>query len=91
MDPDPHQIKMYGNVRIWINLHITSQNEWNMSLFDDISKVFSLYLEARIRIRIKVMQICNGVIGNEKIISLIKSCSGDERHGSEIFGTHASV
>jgi hypothetical protein len=33
---------------------MTSQNAWKMSLFEHFFKVLSLYLEARIRIRIKV-------------------------------------
>jgi hypothetical protein len=39
-------------IRIRINLQMTNQNVWNMSLFEYFFKVSSLYLEARIRIRI---------------------------------------
>jgi hypothetical protein len=41
-------------IRIRIKLQMTSQNVWIMSLFEYFFKVLSLYLEARIRIRIKV-------------------------------------
>jgi hypothetical protein len=41
-------------IRMCINLQMTSLNVWNMSLFEHLFKVLSLYLEARIRIRIKV-------------------------------------
>jgi hypothetical protein len=41
-DPDPHQ------------LHMTSQNVWIKSLFEYFFKGLSLYLEARIRIRIHI-------------------------------------
>jgi hypothetical protein len=56
---DPHQIeririKVISLIRININLQMTSQNVWNVSLFEHFFKVLSLYLEARIRIRIKV-------------------------------------
>ncbi len=48
------RIKVKGRIRIRINLQMTSQqNVWNMSLFEHFFKVMSLYLEARIRIRIK--------------------------------------
>jgi hypothetical protein len=64
--PDPHQIKIRIRIciqskswirnRAWmrINLQITNQNVWNMSLFGHIFKGLSLYLEARIWIRIRV-------------------------------------
>jgi hypothetical protein len=39
-------------IRIRINLQIKSQNEWNMSLFQQFFKIFTLFLQARIRIRI---------------------------------------
>jgi len=38
-------------IQIRINLQMTSQNVWNMSLFEHFFKVLSLYLEARIQIR----------------------------------------
>ncbi len=41
-------------IRISINLEMTSQNVWKMSLFEHFFKVLSLYLEARIQIRIHV-------------------------------------
>ncbi len=41
-------------IRIRINLKMTSHNVWNTSLSEHFSRVSSLYLEARIRIRIKV-------------------------------------
>ncbi len=50
LDPDPHQ--SVSCIRIQIILQITSQNVWNISLFEHLFKVF--YLEARIRIRIEV-------------------------------------
>ncbi len=40
-------------IRIRINLQI-SQNVWKINLFEHFFKVFSLYLEVRIRIRIEV-------------------------------------
>jgi hypothetical protein len=49
------RIKVKGRIRIRIriNLQMTSQNVWNMSLFEHVSHGFlSFYLEARIRIRI---------------------------------------
>jgi hypothetical protein len=39
-------------IRIRIILQITSQNVWNMSLFEHFFKALSLYWEAKIRIRI---------------------------------------
>ncbi len=70
---DPHQTKLKGRIRnriwirikviswIWIRLdfQITSQNVRNISLNEHFFKVLSLFLEARIRIwiRIKVLQI----------------------------------
>ncbi len=61
-DSDPHRtegrsrihIKVISWIRIRINLQMTSQNVWNMSLFEHFFKVLSLYLEARIRICIKL-------------------------------------
>jgi hypothetical protein len=51
LDPDPdsdlHQFADY------------KPNLWNMSPFKHFSKVLSIYLEARIQIRINVMRICN--------------------------------
>ena len=59
------RIKLKGRIRIrikvisWIRIRIrftlqmTSQNAWNMSLFEHFFKLLSPYLEARIRIRIK--------------------------------------
>jgi hypothetical protein len=51
------RIKVISWIRIRINLQITRQNIWNMSLFKHFFKVFSLYLEARIRIRIRIKVI----------------------------------
>ncbi len=63
---DPHQIKIRIRIRIkvisWIrcrfririNLQMTRQNVWNMSLFEHFFKGLSLYLEARIWIRIRI-------------------------------------
>ncbi len=58
------RIKLEGGIRIrlkvlsWIliriNLHMTSQNVWTMSLYEHFFKVLSLYLEARIQIRIEM-------------------------------------
>ncbi len=55
LDPDLHQIKIRFRIRIkvinWIrnptriNLKITSQKEWNMSLLDHLFKDLSLYLD----------------------------------------------
>jgi hypothetical protein len=66
---DPHQVERYGRIRnrIWILMKVisciririhwqmTSQNVWNMSLFEHFFNVLSLNLEARVRIRIKVV------------------------------------
>ncbi len=51
--PDPHQSDKLDPDRHEF-VQMTSQNEWNMSLFDYFFKVLSLYLAAMIRIRIKV-------------------------------------
>ncbi len=48
------RIKVISLIRICIILQMTTQNVWNISLFEPFFKVFSLYLEARIRVRIKV-------------------------------------
>jgi hypothetical protein len=70
---DPHQIKITNRIcikvinwirkriRIHMSLHMTSQNVWNMSLFEHFFNGLSLCLEARIwiRIRISVMRIHN--------------------------------
>jgi hypothetical protein len=63
--PHPHQIKIRIRIRInvisWIwnririNSQMTSQNVWNMSLFGHFFKGLSLYLAARIWIRIRIM------------------------------------
>jgi hypothetical protein len=45
-----------GSGCIRINLQMTSQNVWNMSLFEHFFKVLSLYLEARIRVRIRIKE-----------------------------------
>jgi hypothetical protein len=50
VDPDPHQ----SDKLVRINLQMTSQNVWNMCLFEHFFKVFIYYLDARIRIRNKV-------------------------------------
>jgi hypothetical protein len=47
-------IKVISWIRIRINFQITSQNVWNMSLFEHLLNVLSLYLEARIQIGIKL-------------------------------------
>ncbi len=54
-------IRIRIKVISWIGGQMTSQNVWNMSLFEHFFEVLSLYLEAgiRIRIRIKVMRIRN--------------------------------
>ncbi len=64
-DPHPHQIKIririririkvisLIRIRIHINLQMTTQNVWKMSLFEHFFKGLSLYLEAKIRIRVK--------------------------------------
>jgi hypothetical protein len=66
LDPHPHQIKIRIRIRIkvisWfltrigirINLQMISQNVWNKSLFEHFFKGVSLYLEARIWIRIRI-------------------------------------
>jgi hypothetical protein len=46
------RIRIHIIVMSWIRM--TSQNVWAMSLFEHFFKVFSFYLEARIRIRIKM-------------------------------------
>jgi hypothetical protein len=53
-NPDPHRIRIKVISWIRINLQMTSQNVLNMSQFEPIFKVLSLYLEAGIRIRIKM-------------------------------------
>ncbi len=62
-----------NRIRIRINMQITSQNVWNMSLFEHFFKGLSLYLDPepqqesrirtgiRIRIRIRVIRIPNTV------------------------------
>jgi hypothetical protein len=52
LDPNPHQSDSYIGIRII--LQMTSQNVWKMSLFEHFFEVLSLYLEAGIRIWIKV-------------------------------------
>jgi hypothetical protein len=50
--PDPHQSdKLDADPHQFAD---DSQNVWNMSLFEHFFKVLSLYLEAKIRVRIKV-------------------------------------
>jgi hypothetical protein len=46
------RIQVRSWIRSRIKLQMTCQNKWNMSLFEHFFKVLSLYLEARIRIRI---------------------------------------
>ncbi len=41
-------------IPIRINLQTTSQNLWNMSLFEHFFQVLSLYLKARTRIQIRI-------------------------------------
>ncbi len=53
LEPDPDLQQSDSWIRIRINLQMTNQNVWNISLFTHFSKVLSLYLVARIRIRIK--------------------------------------
>jgi hypothetical protein len=62
-DPDPHRSatnKNQGNKldrsRIRINLQMTSQNVWNMIVFEHFFTGLSLYLETRIWIRIRKKQ-----------------------------------
>ncbi len=43
-----------NRIQIRINLQMTSQNVWNMSLYEHFFKGFTLYLEARIWIRISI-------------------------------------
>ena len=59
VDPDPHPRPFKIRIRIrikvisWmirINLQMTSQNVWNLGLFEHFFKILSLYLEAEIRI-----------------------------------------
>jgi hypothetical protein len=68
--PDPHQIKnpdldqiktriririkVINWIRVSINLQKTSQNVWNMNLFEIFFKGLRLYFEARIWIRIRI-------------------------------------
>jgi hypothetical protein len=60
--PHPHEIKIKIRIRIkvlsWIqnriNLQMTSQNVWNMRLFEHFFNGLSLYLEARIWIQIRI-------------------------------------
>jgi hypothetical protein len=47
--------KLKGRIRIRINLQMTSQNVWNMSLFEHFLRGWNLHLEARIRIRICII------------------------------------
>jgi hypothetical protein len=65
-NPDPYQIKIRiririkvissirKQIRIRITLQMTSQNVWNVSLFEHFFKDLSLYLEARIWIQIRI-------------------------------------
>jgi hypothetical protein len=48
------RIKVISWIRIRTNLQMTSQNVWNKRLFEHLSKVLSLYLEARIRVGIHI-------------------------------------
>ncbi len=52
--PNGKQCCGFGSERIRINLQMTSQNVWNMSLFEHFLESLSLYLEARIWIRIRI-------------------------------------
>jgi hypothetical protein len=100
LDPHPHQIKIRIRIRIhikvisWIrnlnliriNLQMTSQNVWHWSIFEHIFIRFSLYLEARLLIRIHIklnsripdphqiirIRICISI----RVISRIGSASG---------------
>jgi hypothetical protein len=69
-DPHPHQINIRIRIRIRISdklgpepepdphhFQMTSQNVWNMSLFVNFFKGLSLYLEAKIWIRIRIRVI----------------------------------
>jgi hypothetical protein len=63
---NPHQMKisilirikviswLQNRIRIRINLQMTSQNVWNMSLIEHFCKGMNIYLEARIWIRIQI-------------------------------------
>jgi hypothetical protein len=63
VDPHPHQIKIWIRIRIkvisWIRIRIslqmTSQNVWNMSLFEhffqEIEHLFGSYIWIRIRVK----------------------------------------
>jgi hypothetical protein len=50
----PVKVISWIRIRIRITWQMTSQNVWNMSLFEHLFKVLSLYLETRVRIRITV-------------------------------------
>jgi hypothetical protein len=65
LDPDPHKIKLKIHIRIRDKLPQEAdpdshqfadecQNVWNVSLFENIFKGWSFYLEARIWIRMRM-------------------------------------
>jgi hypothetical protein len=65
LDPDPqHSDKL-----------LTSQNVWNMRLFEHFFKVLSLYLEARCRIRIRIKETSRIRI-RTNVIRIRNTCTG---------------
>jgi hypothetical protein len=78
---DPVRIRVISCIRIRmrINLQITSQNVWNMSLFEHFFKVSSFYLETRILIdphpHLSRIQVCMKVKGRIRIRIRIKMTS----------------
>ncbi len=97
-DPDsdshPHQMKkqdpirwIRNRIRIRINLQMTSQNVWNMGLFEHFSKGLSLYLEARIWIRIRIhIRVKSRIRISIRVISRIRIMQS-----SNIFGVQAAA
>jgi hypothetical protein len=79
-------IELIGWIRIRITLQITSKTIWNMSLFELFFKVLSLYLEARVRIRIGIkgssririrttkMRICNTALRCMCLVTVSQLC-----------------
>ncbi len=72
-DPRPHQMISWIWIRIRIKVQMTSQTVRKMSLFEHFFKVLSLYLEARIRIQIKVKGRIRILI-RIKVTSRIRIC-----------------
>ncbi len=55
-----------NQIRIYINLQMTSQHVWIMNLFEHCLKGLSLYLEARIWIRIRIrVKVGSGSASNK--------------------------